>query len=683
MVKNDIDNLGQLPTADRNSEIEQLSMIAFQSVLPSDKFLFRDERTNDVGVDGSLEIKIDGKFTNLRAQIQLKATDSDETNQDGSISIQVATANLNYLLNGSNALYVLYVVPKNKLYFVWARDERNRLDQTNPNWMQQQTVTIRFNDLITSETLEQIHQRIQQEARLHRQINDVLGSASNTENLIVGISPETLKITDSEQAKEILLTSGRLLVTSGYPQEVRNLSKLLDSQSENLPQILLVRAYAEHILGRYQTAYALLSEALLRRNELSEDDQQFLDFLRKSCEYLTGSLTLEEFSSYLDTSKDNISGHFAQSFRLNQIRYSILTIADVYQRREKVLELKALVQEILTDQSSSSSLKLYAKAIWLEAEGLDIATGSYLDLAANQIRMDNGLQSDHPKIAQHYAERLARWMADRTITLEEASKLGHRPILASLKFTSALILFHQLSSNLSLALFVRLPIEQVFETVYKDDVEEGVKFGIDSANEALEIYNQLSDTEGELRARLLIADFYEFVGKIDEAKEIADEVLPKAEAMGYIRQIELAKEHLANNGLRARLQSSISEHTEEEKISRTAKMTDEELSLYASQMIRIIGLPPERAEILKREYLSGRTVAQEQLSWCRHIEIHQDLRHTQNLETTYLIDPNRVCICKLHKYQSIIQNPDSESLIQAFKRTYCENCPDRNPLESS
>jgi hypothetical protein len=94
------ENLAPLPKADRNSEIQKLSIRAFEAALPVDKFTFRSEPIEDAGVDGSLELKIDGTYTNLRAQVQLKGTDSEKTNQDGSISVEVNVSNLNYLLNG-------------------------------------------------------------------------------------------------------------------------------------------------------------------------------------------------------------------------------------------------------------------------------------------------------------------------------------------------------------------------------------------------------------------------------------------------------------------------------------------------------------------------------------------------------------------------------------------------------
>jgi uncharacterized protein DUF4365 len=94
-------NLGPLPKSDRNAELERTSLAGLRAILPANKFLFRDERTDDAGVDGSIELLIDSAYTGLRSHIQLKATDSDKVNRDGSVSISIKPQNLNYLLNQS------------------------------------------------------------------------------------------------------------------------------------------------------------------------------------------------------------------------------------------------------------------------------------------------------------------------------------------------------------------------------------------------------------------------------------------------------------------------------------------------------------------------------------------------------------------------------------------------------
>lgn len=209
-------NYGPLPKVLRTDELEQQSIDALKLALPKDRFLFREEN-RDKGVDASIELLVDSQAMNLRSQVQLKSTDSVKSNRDGSVSYQIETSNLNYLLYGGNAaIYVLYIAPRNELRFIWATDERKRLDQENPGWMQQQTVVIRFRNILTLEATEQIYLRILQEGKLHKEINDYLSRASFNEQVTVNINAETLETIDPDETKEMLLSSGITMVCSGY-----------------------------------------------------------------------------------------------------------------------------------------------------------------------------------------------------------------------------------------------------------------------------------------------------------------------------------------------------------------------------------------------------------------------------------------------------------------------------------
>jgi hypothetical protein len=189
--------------------------------------------------------------------------------------------------------------------------------------------------------------------------------------------------------------------------------------------------------------------------------------------------------------------------------------------------------------------------------------------------------------------------------------------------------------------------------------------------------------EGELRAEMLKADFLEFIKREDEAKAISQNVLPKAQAMGYTIIVSRAEEHLAGQGIRRKQDATHAEKTEEEREMRNANRSEEESRRYAAQALRLMGLPAERLPVLEREYFSLRDVSVEKVNWCRHIDRLNDERHKWHPATTYKTDPNRFCICTLHGFETVIPNSDWKALSVEFKKTYCENCPDRNPLQAS
>jgi hypothetical protein len=65
--------LGPLPEADENSVLQSESFKALETTLPSGRFVLRHEPQPDAGVDWCVELRIDGRYTGMRAHIQVKA----------------------------------------------------------------------------------------------------------------------------------------------------------------------------------------------------------------------------------------------------------------------------------------------------------------------------------------------------------------------------------------------------------------------------------------------------------------------------------------------------------------------------------------------------------------------------------------------------------------------------------
>lgn len=667
------EHLERLPKADRNSELQQLSINALNSALPVDKFVLRDERITDAGVDASLELKINSRYTNLRAQIQLKSTDSTDTNEDGSVSIQVTVENLNYLLMGAQSpLYILFIATRNELRFAWAADERQRLDASRPGWEQQKTVSIRFNILLDAQAIEQIHERIQREARLRGKLSDTLGRASNAESVVVSIDSETLNVTDPERAKQILLKSGTLIVTAGYPKRVRDLARILDLETAQMPRILLVRAYAEYVLARYQTAYGLLSEALLRRDELSPDDRQFLGFLRDGCDHQAGKITTQELAARIDEQDLSQGGSFADSHRIEQLRYRALLSHDPVAQKTVVDELRSLVSRVLEESNTSEVFKLYARSSLLDAEGFQITHAAHIEIGESRMKVQVGVPANIPEMLRRHWEQFNAWQSTVVGLINDAFRIGHPNLIAQAILQKAVVSFQYLANQRVFSLLFNCPMSLPEEDVMKL---------IEDASRASGMYAQANQLEGELRAEMVRADFLELVGREAEAKEIANKVLPMAKAMDYTIIVSRAEEHISGQGYRRKLEAVHAKKSEEEKVASSANMSDEKLREYAAQALKIYGLPATRLPVMEREYASIRDVAREQLGWCRHIDRRNDDWHERHPATMYRTDPHRICICNLHGFRSSNTNPDWKLLSVAFKRRYCEKCPDRNPFQ--
>ena len=668
---NPSNDLGPLPTADRNAELQRLSIAAFQSSLPVDKFVFRDERADDAGVDGSLELLVDGHYTNLRSQVQLKSTDSNDANADGSLSVKVKVSNLNYLLNGSSPLFVLYVDPKKELRFAWARDERKRLDESNPEWPSQEHVTLRFVRPLNAKTLGEIHQRIAQEARFQRKVKDILDFASTSDQVIISIDPAQLGITDSEEAKRIVINSGTAYVSAGYALQVKNLIRILHPKDAQAPRILLVNAYADYSLGRLQSCIALLAETSLSYDNFSQDDQLFLKTLRDSCEYQLGRITMHEFLRRLEQlNRDNTTG-VALSNRLAQIRYAFYSEDSPERRTALVSELRSLVDAIVSSPHKLEVLKIHARIQLLEVEGNQFVFESLRKMGDSRLKFAFGHPPDLVALLQAQVGELKDWEAKAASVIKDAIATGSPSLLAAAIITRGQFVFSVLANQLILSSLYGTPIN-LQQTIVQEH--------IDDAFQAIETFKQSGNLEAELRSKMLIADLYDLVGRQSDAQQIAKEVLPIAKIMEYSNLISRAEQHISGQSVRSHLIEVTRPKSKREKALVNAGMSDEQLQRSARQMLRILELPSDRLPAMERDYRSCRDIAREKLHWCMHIDILQDKTHELHRETLYRTDPKRVCVCLLHKHRSILESPDWMALVSAFKRSYCESCTDRTPL---
>jgi hypothetical protein len=192
----DLDDLGPLPKAERSNELERESIADLQKRLPADRLLFRRENSDDFGVDGTLELIVNGAATNFRANAQLKATEHPQFNLDGSLSLSIEVSNLNYLLNGASPIYLLYVAPSGEMFYAWGRDEKKRIETSNPSWREQKTVVIRFARRVNASAVDDICERIREEASILRSWDCNLGKVER-------ILPSPKSLEEQAQAKEL------------------------------------------------------------------------------------------------------------------------------------------------------------------------------------------------------------------------------------------------------------------------------------------------------------------------------------------------------------------------------------------------------------------------------------------------------------------------------------------------
>ena len=666
-------DLGPLPGNDRNAQLQQLSIKALSNALPEERFVFRGERDIDAGVDGTLELINNAAYTNLRAQVQLKGTDSDRLNQDGSYSLQVDVSNLNYLLNGFNPIYIVYIVPRKELRYLWAHEERKRAEGTNADWMQQQTITLRFERVLTPTTLDEIYDRVLKEGRFQRSIIETLSRSVPTEQAVIGITPETLQHTDPNHLRDILEKSGVVLVASGYAIDVLGSLNLLNPSVTNLAYFQLLRTYADYTLARYDDALGAAKKALLKRTELSVENQQFLDFLKDSCDLQTGRITLQRYIKKKAEWQHQLTGVYALSQKLDYLTHAILATNSVEEGTKLRAEVCVVAEQIVAAPNVSIPSKLQARIAMLYAEGQQFLFDFLQDVATLSIRISIPCllepQRDLSRTEQLNI-RWTNWLDKMHMLLHETVQQHYPLLLAEIMLYSSIIVSAYLANCqfISIGKDIAIPIEaNLFAEARK------------MADQAAQIYQKANNLEGEIHARLTSAELIYLAGEKEAAVAIAEEVYPIAQTMDYANLAARAEEYIKGQSLLGKTLERIQLSKTLDGDFSTANQDDEDMKQAAKLMLVASGLPENRLPVMERMILSARDIAHERVEWCRHIELLEDLTHTQNRSTYYRTSPDRVCQCSKHKYQSLISNPDWRGVIVAFKQSFCANCPDRNP----
>jgi hypothetical protein len=151
-----MDPLDNYPKRDRNSSVERKAEVAFEVMLSELDGLFEQHRARrDYGTDYELEVTSGESVTNVRLHVQLKGTEKD-LNADGSVSVPVSLANVNYLMMQPYSFYVCYHVPTKSLRVRSTESVVMSYARHGENWTDQKTITVIFTDLATSGFLEAV-----------------------------------------------------------------------------------------------------------------------------------------------------------------------------------------------------------------------------------------------------------------------------------------------------------------------------------------------------------------------------------------------------------------------------------------------------------------------------------------------------------------------------------------------
>lgn len=227
------------PSGNANDEIGRRAEDAFSRAIESHGgFRIQKRDRFDSGTDFQIEACINTNPTNLRVHIQVKGTKGPALS-DGSVSVSIARTNLNYLLTPAESIYICLHIPTNRLLIRHAQDVYRQYEKHGENWYEQETLTVRFSEELSTGVLDDLHARVLD-----------IGRASRDSRLA------WQKIAPPEQGGK---TSKLPLAPIYVPTDPEHASQLLKSLFDRGEDAIISRAFNQFriVLSAFPDAMAL------------------------------------------------------------------------------------------------------------------------------------------------------------------------------------------------------------------------------------------------------------------------------------------------------------------------------------------------------------------------------------------------------------------------------------------
>ncbi|MBK7684051.1 MAG: DUF4365 domain-containing protein [Bacteroidetes bacterium] len=360
MIEDKIFDEMNLPLANSNEELSIVSENIFKPLFDVTKFVIRSEQERDKGIDFQIELKNKNRFTNFHFAIQLKATDSKEANKDGSISLQLATGNINYLLNNPMpAFYVLYFKGTNKFYFESINAFAKALYEKDHNWNAQPSHVLRFSKQLDASALEEMYQLTMKKGKFQRTINEKAAgqavSVNTGDKIIIDID---FNITDDKEIRRLIEGIGLEIINEGKWKEVIYLHKKGSGNLASTSKYNLVLGIANYYSGNLIDALSFFRTAINLKTELTEDLKNHLLFFETSVKYSIGLITDEEYEKKMQLleNADNVGFYI----RLEKAKRDYIDSLNS-NSKDRYENYVAEINSIINNPKANQSIKLNAK----------------------------------------------------------------------------------------------------------------------------------------------------------------------------------------------------------------------------------------------------------------------------------------------------------------------------------
>ena len=108
---------------------------------------------------------------------------------------------------------------------------------------------------------------------------------------------------------------------------------------------------------------------------------------------------------------------------------------------------------------------------------------------------------------------------------------------------------------------------------------------------------------------------------------------------------------------------------------------EESIQYFTNHIMQSTGWPSDRRRFVEDDVRKMARIEKEQDEYCQHLQPLQNLLHTRSSRTVYASATEYTCSCTLLGYKTQIETTDIETVIDAMKRVYCNECNRRSPRQ--
>lgn len=664
------------PNVDDYSQNCEDSVIAVKNLLRQKNGFICRTVSPDFGIDEDVELNLfneetgkHDKASNKHFSLQLKSIDKDNKdkfiikNGVNYIKLQFETSRLGYLLRRPPAygIVIIYDVKGELLYFDYCEKIYFRLNDIHgdDNWKNSEKplIYIPTDNILTQDSVKSIYKFM-----VERHKNAQLCNIANASKYNIPVFEDNIVQTEidyhnPETIEKFLIDYGWALIDSNDFILIRSmLDNLLLSKIMTSSNLLLLSAIVNCETGNFVDADYFLKKCELV-DDFNVEKLEIKIFTRFKVDFAFGRFNYNEYLIRLENQKERVSSEFNKLL----IKVNIIYIKLLAHTEERIFH-SDVINEIENLFSNINNAKIDEnKKCYLinyHAFNFHFYAINLIIERIGEFKIKESLHI-HTPISERVENAkqilsITELSQKQTITTwEYAKKKGD-------KYLKANSLYHL--SHYFFTFRFNIALLDGANDLLDDDIRDIYKRNINYAFTAYDEFRKMARNKDAYNAIIMA---YEITALF---KMLYEEIMMNE--LGEIeKQIKLIEKQLHLPEYKSVVIDAFNTKRREIEDSKNGFDIDEnDFDIYADKIIKALKLPKERKENIIVDMKNLKYFYNNRQS--EKLELLQDLRHTQKIETYYENVPSYIIRCEKCGFQTV-RNKNVKYLLSMFEYHKC------------